>query len=398
MLDALGPGTILGYCTNVHAGATYQQTLENLEKHAVGVRQRVSPTEPMGVGLWLSARAARQLLEEGRLAEFREWLSERGLLPFTFNGFPHGDFHQDVVKFKVYHPDWSEDGRLEYTIDLANIFACLLPEGGEGSISTLPLGWSEDFRQSGERLSRAAEGLRSVSAHLARLEAERGKLIHLNLEPEPGCRLTTSEDLVEFFEQHLLGGADEDVVRRHLRVCHDVCHAAVMFEDQEAVLDCYQRAGIAIGKVQLSSAIRARFDRLDDARTASALAQLRSFAEDRYLHQTAIRRGSEGGASEFIPDLPEALGRARNAGSRLGEWRVHFHVPLYLKEFGLLETTQDTVRECLSIVRRYSSVKHFEAETYAWSVLPTELQQADLADGIAREIDWVRHQTIGAPP
>ena len=56
----------VGYCTNVHAGADLGQTRVNLERYALAVKQRVSPDAAMGVGLWLSARSARQLVQERR--------------------------------------------------------------------------------------------------------------------------------------------------------------------------------------------------------------------------------------------------------------------------------------------------------------------------------------------
>jgi hypothetical protein len=80
-----------------------------------------------------------------------------------------------------------------------------------------------------------------------------------------------------------------------------------------------------------------------------------------------------------------------------GEWRVHFHVPLYLKRFGLLETTQQAVLDCLAAIRRFSDVRHFEVETYAWGVLPRELQVDDLATGIAEEMRWARQQAAATP-
>ena len=37
-------------------------------------------------------------------------------------------------------------------------------------------------------------------------------------------------------------------------------------------------------------------------------------------------------------------------------------------------------------------LKHFEVETYAWNVLPEEHQVSNLADGIAKEMTWVKNQ------
>ena len=93
----------IGYCTNVHAGPDLGQTRANLERYAEEVKRRYSPQQPMGVGLWLAAPAARQLCASpNELREFADYLREAGLVPFTLNGFPYGDFHREVVKHDVY--------------------------------------------------------------------------------------------------------------------------------------------------------------------------------------------------------------------------------------------------------------------------------------------------------
>ena len=65
---------------------------------------------------------------------FRDWLAEAGLLPYTVNGFPYGDFHRKVVKHDVYRPTWHTRARLDYTLDLIHVLDALLPPGVEGSI------------------------------------------------------------------------------------------------------------------------------------------------------------------------------------------------------------------------------------------------------------------------
>src|ERR1700722_7649974 len=125
----------IGYCTNVHAGVDFESAQANLERYALAVKAKVSPNAAMGVGLWLSAPAAERLLRERKGERFAEWLREVGLVPYTFNGFPQGDFHQEVVKHRVYEPTWWQPQRLEYTLDLVAIQHGLLPEGMTGSIS-----------------------------------------------------------------------------------------------------------------------------------------------------------------------------------------------------------------------------------------------------------------------
>jgi hypothetical protein len=378
--------TNFGYCTNVHANASLARTRENLEKQALGVKRRISPDKPMGIGLWLSANAAQELVSSGQVAEFGGWLQEIGLVPFTMNGFPYGDFHEPVVKHKVYQPTWYEPARLEYTLQLAVILHELLPPGIEGSISTLPIAWPSKLREPIERalMQSAAAQLRQAAQGLAELEARTGRLIYVCIEPEPGCVLDTADDIVAFFYNHLLPGGNERLIRRHLRVCHDICHSAVMFEDQAEALRTYQAAGIEVGKVQVSSAVGVDFDALPSGERQAALELLRTkFVEPRYLHQTCVR---EAGRTTLYEDLPLAIAQAKPSG----QWRTHFHVPIYWEGSGPLRTFRDQIQPCIQAVLAHSKCRHFEVETYAWGVLPPELQHAELAEGIAREMEWFR--------
>lgn len=385
----------LAYCTNVHAGTDYASTLANLERYAVAVKSRVSPDAPMGVGLWLPASTAREVVQHDRAGELADWLAERGLVVTTMNGFPYGDFHQAVVKHAVYTPTWADQERLDYTRDLVRILGRLLPKDAEGSISTLPIGWPG---KDDEALKEAAaKNLLELVDHLAREEAATGHCIHIDIEPEPGCILDTSEKLVFFFEQHLYTPGNEAHVARYLRVCHDVCHAAVMGEDQLDVLLAYRYAGLRVGKVQLSSAVEADFTRLDAPRREAALAQLGAFQEPRYLHQTTIAHPLHPGEITLHEDLPRALEFVADAPLAELTLRTHFHVPLFLGQFGHLRATQEDVSKCLRHVSEFTDCKHFEVETYAWNVLPEELRVDDLAEGIAKEMQWVL-DTVAALP
>lgn len=378
-----------GYCTNVHAGTDLAQTRANLERHALDVKRQVSPAAPMGVGLWLAAPAAKSLRTDGQAKAFGMWLNDVGLVPFTFNGFPYGDFHQKVVKRNVYVPTWADENRLIYTLDLIAIQDALLPPGMDGSISTLPIAWGNPVPDDA-LLRQAAHNLARVADHLARLETETGRLITLCLEPEPGCVLQRKGDFLWFFKTYLWPLGKEDVLRRYLRVCHDVCHSVVMFEDQADVLQTYYAAGIEVGKVQVSSAVCVDFAALEANARIDAIDQLSAFAEDRYLHQTVTRE--PGKRSVFHEDLPALLRTIVDPRRLTAEWRVHFHVPIYLESFGQLSGSRNEILSCLAACAKYSQVRHFEVETYAWGVLPRALQHTKLADGIAQEMTWFLSQ------
>lgn len=384
MRDILGPGSRLGYCTNVHAGEGLAATLSNLQEHATRVRERLGLAEELYIGLWLSASAAREACRDIQGVKAR--LTALKLRVFTLNGFPYGDFHSEVVKHAVYRPDWADPRRLEYTLDLIKVLHGLLEAGEEGSISTLPIGWP-GAPCAPIDLSGAAHQLSAVAERLWLLEESTGRLIHLDLEPEPGCILEKSADAVAFFEERLLGvpARDEWRMRRYLRVCHDICHAAVVFEGQAEAFLRYQRAGLSVGKVQISSALCVRFADMRPGARQRALAELRGFDEARYLHQTRVRDGRVTG----FDDLPQALAVASEKTGPGGEWRVHFHVPVHLPSIGLLGTSQEQIPGCLDLARK-AGVKHFEVETYAWGVLPEAMRPPDLASGIAQELQWVR--------
>jgi sugar phosphate isomerase/epimerase len=401
------PSLTLGYCTNVHPGVDLKTIRENLQQYAVGVRQQLSTGEPLGVGLWLPHQAVAELKQNGT-EDFAAWLDKLYLRPFTINGFPYDNFHEPVVKHRVYRPGWWEPTRLEYTQHLAQILAAILPvDVPMGSISTLPIGWPTDVK-SPELLSTAGNHFRSLAEFLSRLEASTGRRIVVAIEPEPGCCLATSQELCDWFHEQL----PKEQHRRYITVCHDVCHAAVMMEPQHEVLDRYADAGIAIGKVQVSSAVVVDWQSMSNHRRSEALDQIAGFAEDRYLHQTGCWK--ETGEFKFVEDLPGLVSTARkrlaanpNCDPVPGDlrWTIHFHVPLFLERFGHLTTTQDAVIECLERLlapsqdgqHRIDFSGHLEIETYAWNVLPAGMRRRGLAEDITDEFRWLqkalRHRT-----
>lgn len=403
----------IGYCTNVHAGTDLATIREKLLDYAGAIARARLHRDPsadrLGVGLWIPASAAAELRCDGAAEAFAQWLSDQHLFPLTVNGFPYDNFHLPVVKHRVYRPAWWEPERLEYTVQLAKLLDRMLPRDGRvGSISTLPLGWpgplgrsDRDTEAANEaameagNLRRAGANLRELASALQQLEQQTGRRIVVAIEPEPGCILDRCGDLVRFFEQEL-----PDVNhRRYLTVCHDVCHSAVMFESQSDALTSYRKAGIAVGKVQISSAIDVPLAAYTPGQRAEAIEQLGQFAEDRYLHQTGVVDAS--GQFRLIEDLPQWLasvaGRSEEADEHL---RIHFHVPVFRTELGQLRSTQAAIQECVAALQRPDAPEftgHYEVETYAWTVLPetvtTESTAAageltGLAAGIARELDW----------
>ncbi|MCC6763574.1 MAG: metabolite traffic protein EboE [Deltaproteobacteria bacterium] len=387
----------LTYCTNIHPGETWPEVRANLERHVTSVKRAVAADRSFGIGLRLSAAAADALAEPAELAALRNWLAAEGMYVFTVNGFPYGAFHGTRVKERVYEPDWRDERRVAYSDRLATLLAALLPEdhGRYGSVSTVPGAFRPSAPGAADRAAIADALVRHV-ARLVALEAETGRWVRLALEPEPWCLLETVEDAVGFFHAHLwtaaaaarlaahtgrTPAASADLLRRHLGLCFDACHMAVEFADPEAAIDRLRAAEIDLVKVQVSAGMTATLGGDADGATRTALA---AFADDIYLHQVVERRGAE--LRRFL-DLPDALA-APPADPGPREWRVHFHVPLFRENLGVLRSTRAWAAALLRRLAADGYAGHLEIETYTWDVLPPGFRDVSVATAVARELCW----------
>ncbi len=350
-------GSHLTYCLNIHPGETWKESVAAIRTYAAAVKERVSPDRPFGLGLRLSARAASEL--RPHVPAFRDYLAGAGMYVFTINGFPYGQFHGTRVKELAYEPDWSRPERREYTEVLAWILAALLPEGVDGSISTVPVAYGKALP------AEAVDSLVRTAEALARIEAQTGRTIVLALEPEPDCLIETTDEAVRFWGE-LRSRAGTEVLR-FLGVCLDTCHAAVEFESPADSICRLRAAGIPVPKIQISSALVV-------PPGADPVELLAPFADEVYLHQTRVL--SNGQLLRFS-DLPEALRENPH-----GEWRVHFHVPLHFSGGGGLETTARLL-DAAFLSEALAPDRHLEIETYSFDVLPEP--RGDVVDSIASE-------------
>ena len=377
----------LTYCTNVHSQANFADWEDIVGYFGSTIRANLGwPQLPLG--LWFNA----SLLAEMSRDRVKSLLAENHLSTFTFNAFPYGNFHQKVVKTKVYHPDWTEASRLDYTVACARLLAFLLPEGGEGSVSTLPLGWRVGWTPGHSR--RAAEQLCAWVGEARILADTTGRIIRLGLEPEPGCILENIDQVIAFWNAHLLPAAEEaglspETLQNFCGVCYDTCHQAVQFEDPVEVLDKLAAAGIRVVKMQLSNALEFL---PDPERRSQALR--RQFTEEKFLHQTRVHLP---GGIAFYDDLPEALDKPDLDWGQ--PWRVHFHLPIDAADLLDPEWIGTTRADMLKAYRHALDkdlCRHFEVETYTWSVLPPAYRpatRADLAHSLARELKFIADKT-----
>ena len=118
---------------------------------------------------------------------------------------------------------------------------------------------------------------------------------------------------------------------------------------------------------------------------------LKPFDDNVYLHQVIERHN---GKINRFTDLPQAfdqLGDKPLTGdSEKREWRVHFHVPIFLDDMGDYSSTQFFIKEMLELHKSSPISDHLEVETYTWDVLPAQFKTENIDDAIVRELNWVR--------
>lgn len=375
----------LSYCSNVLPGRSVAEINDGIDRTTVPIRERFG--RPMSVGLWLPRSVIDELkASPDGVSKLAERLASHDLPCHTLNAFPYGDFHGRRVKEQVYLPDWSREERQTYTEECAEVLAALLPAGGEGSISTLPLGF-KGAEQPADFIDRCTDRLVSTAIRLDRLRQETGRLIRLAIEPEPLCILETTAEALAFFDQ-LWQAAERakagEIARTHLGLCYDVCHQAVEFEDVAASIRDIDRAGARINKVHISCALR--LDR--PAGDVEAREALRRFVEPRYLHQVIGRLPD--GRLVRTTDLSEEFLDAPGAKSLAAtEWRIHFHVPVNLEHLGPVQTTRPDLKAAVAAVAGLSYAPHLEVETYTWGVMPGQAAP-DLVTGMSDELTATR--------
>ncbi|MFN8345642.1 MAG: metabolite traffic protein EboE [Spirosomataceae bacterium] len=389
----------LTYCSNIHPGERWDEHFKTLQENLPSIKSQLSPNAPLALGLRLANEASIELSNPERLAEFKAWLAANDLYVFTMNGFPYGGFHATRVKDDVHTPDWTTQDRTEYTKRLFRILAQLLPDGMEGGVSTSPLSyryWWNSAEATQQALKTATENILQVTETLIELRQTTGKIMHLDIEPEPDGILENGREFMDWYADYFLPKGiaylqdthpfspeeAKEMLLTHLQLCYDVCHFAVSYEDPQTIINQLNEIGIRVGKIQISSAVKIDLRENKEAK----LKAIQAFDEPVYLHQVVAKNAD--GSFQKYGDLPEALAADTDGQT---EWRIHFHVPLFIESYGLLNSTQAAIIQTLDVQKNTPFTQHLEVETYTWGVLPADMQKP-IGESIVRELEWVSEQ------
>jgi len=390
----------LTYCLNMHPSYTLDEIKSSIREYTLPLKERLFPDTPFGTGLRLSYDTVETFHKnEDRLHAFRSFLDDHGLYVFTLNAFPAGQFQASPVKEDVFKPTWLHEERVQYTRWAAETLLAFLDEGETGTISTMP-GSFRPWGHSDRQNERIMANLLRVAYFLHQKRESTGKEIQLCIEPEPLCTFQKTSDLIDFFDRFLLKDgvrqytdafslseeACREIILRHVGICPDTAHMAVLYEDSKNAVQNLYDHDLSIGKLQLSSAPVL----LDPAGDEQAVEQFLDMAEDRFLHQTAAR--GPDGELHVVKDLPELRNDHLEQWLDFEEWRTHFHVPVFLEKFGHLYTSQEITKQVLDSVLDRDACAHFEIEPYALDCIPDDLRKTeditDEIDVLEQEFAW----------
>jgi hypothetical protein len=389
----------LTYSTLVHPADNWEQLWTSLNTYLPRVKARVSPDAPFGVCIRLAAPTAELLAASAaERAKLKRFLADHDLYVYTVNAFPYGAFKGTIVKEQVYEPDWRTEARTRYTINVADILAEITRADISPSIQTAPLGFKPNVTGP-EVIASYTEHVLRVAAHLVQLEARTGRTVTLAIEPEPHCFLETTDETVAYFTGHLYTGAAAGrlaqlaaiplseahvALRRHLGIVFDIGHQAVGFEHIPTSLQTLVDAGVPIFKLQEVAAMH-----IPEV-TQAAVDALAQYARTVYLTQTVEKKN--GRLTKFL-NVEEAFAAWQtDPGPR--EWRIHFHVPVFLEDLGAFRTTRFALEEALAFHKATPLSRQLEIETYTWDVLPDHLKTGDIVDYVCREIEWVKGELV----
>ena len=370
----------LMYCANVHPTLTPEQLIQVVEQFACNLKQQRA-LNSMLLGSWINEALLHELQRnEQQLIRWKTLLTQHNLRVKTLNAFPQAKFHGERIKEKVYLPDWSMSERLLYTQNLATFIAQHQDAFAQSvTVSTVPLGYKSTWSEA--KSEQAANALLSLANFLQMLHQKTGVKIRVCLEMEPDCQLEFVEEAIDFFTRYLC--IDENTtVKDYLGVCFDICHQSVMHEDITDSVDKLLQAGIVIGKVQVSSAIRIAGQLSPEQGDVLA-----PFQHSPYLHQVKIK------SSDKLSAFQDLTVSELSFLGDMADTRIHLHVPIHLSVFAQgIETTQQQIKALLACLPNLGYKPDLEVETYTWGILNPDNKSENLVENLVKEINWLESE------
>lgn len=375
----------LTYCTNIFKEKNWKALFYKLNVY-IKILKLNFKKKFFGISLCVSKNMTIDL--EKNISNFKIWIKKNNVYIFLINGFVYKTFHQKKIKENIYLPDWTSSKRVNYTINLINILNKLMTNRCNGGISTLPISfklWIK-FKNNIYIFLKSAKYFSKITKILMILNKKQNKIIYLDIEPEPRCTIETINEFIIFFEnwfiptlrKYLKTKNSEKFGYKHIRLCYDICHFSVNFENHKNIINILNKTKIKIGRIQISSALKFKNNKVNNL-NKSYIKILKTLNCSPFLHQTTEKFGDKiikhMDFKHIIKDLDKKL---------LSKFKIHFHVPVYIKEYEVIKTTQNEILQLLRHLNKIHKIQHIEIETYTHSLI-SKISQLK---SIIKEYNW----------
>lgn len=382
----------LTYCSNIFKEKTWKNLFCKLKIYITNLR-KFFKKKHIGLSLCLSNSLANEIKKTDNISNLKMWLKKNRLYISSINGFVYQTFHQKKIKENIYLPDWTSKKRLNFTQNLIDILKNIIKKNHDGSISTLPISyksWTKDNHKH-YVLYKTSKHLSELLILLINIKKQIKNIIHLDIEPEPQCMIETYKETHTFFEQWLLPICKKYLIPRykkqklithiytHIKICYDICHFSVNFENHKEILNSIQKSKIKIGKIQISSALKIN---LNNNNKKSQLKTLLTLQSSPFLHQTTEKVAKKIKKYTDIKHILETFEQKTH-----GEMRIHCHISIHEKIYKNIETTHQETQETLKIFLKTLRIKHIEIETYTHNIIYDDNPLA----AIIKEYNWAIH-------
>jgi len=380
----------LTYCSNIFKENNWKTLFNKLNTYINSLKKY---NKPIGLSLCISNKLSNEIKKEKNISTIKNWLEEKNVYLSSINGFVYKTFHKKNIKDKIHYPDWTSKKKLNYTTNLITILRNLITKNKTGSISSSPLSYAPWIKKKNHDyiLFKSSKNIAIIIKNL--ICSTNKNIIHIDIEPEPDCIINDSTTFINFYNKWLIPIAVKYLndnlnfskkkaiiyIKKHIRLCYDICHFSVNFENHKKIIHSINKNNIKIGKVQISSAMEIKIP-TQNTKKAYIINDLKNVIKSPFLHQTTEKINKK---LIKYKDIKYALKNFENKNNSI--LRIHCHTPLYKKNIKNIGTTQNETKNALIDLLNEKHIKHIEIETYTHKLISNEKQ----LNSIIKEYNWV---------
>lgn len=353
----------LTYCSNIFKEKKFKKLLLKLSEYSSFLKKKLNKEE-IGLGLCLSNKITNEILDKDNLEYFKNWCSDNYIYISSINGFVFKSFHKKKIKELIYYPDWSAKQRIDYTKNIIKLLDVFDNNLNDFSISTIPVSFKKWVKKRNKKYIYfiSAYNLLEIVNFLDYIEKIKQKLIHIDIEPEPGCFIENINDYIYFYYFWLLPllkfffKKDESILKKYINLCYDICHFSVNYDDHVNIIKLIKDNDIVIGKIQVSSALEIfSLDKVDLINDLSFLSKSKFLHQNTYFYKNKLKRNLD---LHYLHH------------NKFDSARIHCHMPLYMDFYkNNIRTTSYETKNVLTLLLKNFLTKHIEIETYTYDML-----------------------------